>query len=70
MRIAKVRLNVGAAFVMRRMMMIGFKPSRREHAEYERAAEILTNGVLRQIPLDHPESEIWDNRRKRSCETA
>lgn len=70
MKIAKVRLNVGANFVMRRLLMINFHPSRREYAEYERSAEILTRGVLRQIPVDHPESEMWDNRRRRPCEAA
>jgi hypothetical protein len=69
MKIARVKLNTGAAFVMRRLLMVNFHPSRREYAEYERAAEVLTRGVLAQMPIEHPESEMWDNRRKR-CEIA
>jgi hypothetical protein len=31
---------------------------------FERSADVMCDSVLKRMPVDHPESAIWDNRRK------
>jgi hypothetical protein len=31
---------------------------------FDRSADVICNSILERMPVDHPESAIWDNRRK------
>jgi hypothetical protein len=36
-------------------------------ASFERTADTICDGLLERMPIDHPGSAAWDNRRKRPC---
>ncbi len=54
---------LGQYFVGRQLML-------RERLSYEQwrgfdqHADLLCNSILERLPVDHPESAVWDNRRK------
>lgn len=60
----RIAMGIGGVYVLQRFMMLGCRHTRAEYAEYERAEAILVGGLLRKIPVNDPESVIWDNRRK------
>jgi hypothetical protein len=49
---------------------IGHQLMLREHLTYQQwssfdwRADVICNSLLKQMPVNHPESEGWDNRRK------
>jgi hypothetical protein len=33
-------------------------------SSFDRSADVICNNILERMPVDHPESTVWDNRRK------
>jgi hypothetical protein len=33
-------------------------------SSFDWRADVICNSILKQMPVDHPESTVWDNRRK------
>jgi len=59
-----IKLSLSEHYIVCRMLMMRERLSREQWAAYERSAETICNNLLRQVPADHADSEIWDNRRR------
>jgi hypothetical protein len=47
-----------------RMLMLRERLTYEQWSCFDRTADLICNGILARMPVDHPESAIWDNRRK------
>ena len=47
-----------------RLLMLRERLSYEQWGGSERSADVMCDSVLKRMPVDHPESAIWDNRRK------
>jgi hypothetical protein len=47
------------------MLMLRERLMRPQWSVFESTADAICACVLDQLPVDHPESTVWDNRRKR-----
>ena len=45
--------------------MLRERLTREQWRVFERSADAICNSILSQIPTDHPDSAIWDNRYRR-----
>ena len=58
-----VMSQLGQYFVGRQLML-GERLSYERWSIFDRSADDICTGILERMPVDHPESAIWDNRRK------
>jgi hypothetical protein len=58
-----VMSQLGQYFVGR-LLMLRERLSYEQWGGFERSADVMCDSVLKRMPVDHPESAIWDNRRK------
>ena len=58
-----VMSQLGQYFVGR-LLMLRECLSYEQWGGFERSADVMCDSVLVRMPVDHPESAIWDNRRK------
>jgi len=54
-------------YVIGGMLMLRERLTRGQWASFERTAEAICDGVLERMPVHHPESMVWDNRRGRAA---
>ena len=47
-----------------RLLMLRERLTYEQWSCFDRTADLICNGILARMPVDHPESAIWDNRRK------
>ena len=47
-----------------RLLMLRERLSYEQWGSFERSADVICDSALKRMPVDHPESAIWDNRRK------
>ena len=47
-----------------RLLMLRERLSYEQWSGFERSADVMCDSVLKRMPVDHPESAVWDNRRK------
>jgi hypothetical protein len=47
-----------------RLLMLRERLTYEQWSSFDRSADVICNSLLKQMPVDHPESEGWDNRRK------
>ena len=47
-----------------RQLMLGERLTYERWSIFDRSADVICNGILERMPVDHPESAVWDNRRK------
>ena len=47
-----------------RQLMLGERLSFEQWCSFDQHADLVCNSVLNRLPVDRPESAIWDNRRK------
>ena len=47
-----------------RLLMLRERLTYEQWSSFERSADVICNSILKRMPVDHPESLIWDNRRK------
>ena len=54
---------LGQYFVGRLLMLIE-RLTYEQWNSFDRSADVICNSILERMPVDHPESAGWDNRRK------
>jgi len=59
-----VRMRPVAQYFIDRLLMQRERLSYEQWSSFERSADVICNSILKQMPIDHPESSVWDNRRK------
>ena len=47
-----------------RLLMLRERLTYEQWNSFDRSADVICNSILDRMPVDHPESAIWDNRRK------
>ena len=47
-----------------RLLMLRERLSYEQWGGFERSADVMCDSVLKRLPVAHPESVVWDNRRK------
>ena len=47
-----------------RLLMLRERLSYERWSIFDRSADDICTGILERMPVDHPESAVWDNRRK------
>ena len=47
-----------------RLLMLRERLSYEQWGGFERSADVMCDSVLKRMSVDHPESAVWDNRRK------
>ena len=60
-----IRLHRTEQYFIGRMLMLRERLAPGPWLSFERTAEAICDGILERMPVHHPESEVWDNRRKR-----
>ena len=53
-----------AQYFIGRLLMLRERLSYEQWGSFERSADVICDSALKRMPVDHPESAIWDNRRK------
>ena len=51
-------------YFIERLLMLRERLSYEQWSSFERSADVLCDNVLKRMPVDHPESAVWDNRRQ------
>jgi hypothetical protein len=60
-----IRLRPTEQYFIGRMLMLRERLTRAQWDVFAATADTICDGVLDQVPVDHPESAVWDNRHKR-----
>jgi hypothetical protein len=47
-----------------RLLMLRERLTYEQWSTFDRSADVICNSILRRMPVDHPESAVWDNRCK------
>jgi hypothetical protein len=63
-KVIAVQLGLSEHYMVSCMLMARKPLTREQWTGYDQVAEAICQRVLRQLPADHPESTIWDNRRR------
>ena len=53
-----------AQYYIGRLLMLRERLTYEQWSSFDRSADVLCNSILKRMPADHPESMVWDNRRK------
>jgi hypothetical protein len=53
-----------AQYYIGRLLMLRERLTYEQWSSFDRSADIICNSILKRMPADHPESTVWDNRRK------
>jgi hypothetical protein len=56
-----------AQYLIGHLLMLRERLTYQQWSSFERSADIICNNVLKQMPVDHPGSAIWGNRRERGA---
>ena len=64
LRSVPVAMRPIAQYFVGRQLMLGERLTYEQWSCFDRTADLICNGILARMPVDHPESAIWDNRRK------
>ena len=60
-----IRLHRTQQYFIGRMLMLRERLAPAPWASFERTAEAICDSLLERMPIDHPGSAVWDNRRTR-----
>ena len=47
-----------------RLLMLRERLTYEQWSSFDRSADVICNSILNRMPIDHPESAVWDNHRK------
>lgn len=61
---ARIAMSPLGQYFVGRLLMLRDRLSYEQWRGFDQHADLLCNSVLDRLPLDHPESAVWDNRRK------
>ena len=64
LRSVRVALRPIVRYFVGRQLMLGERLTDERWSIFDRSADVMCNSILERMPVDHPESAIWDNRRK------
>ena len=64
LRSVSVAMRPIAQYFVGRQLMLGERLTYERWSIFDRSADVICNSILERMPVDHPESAIWDNRRK------
>ena len=53
-----------AQYFIGHQLMLRERLTYQQWSSFDWRADVICNSLLKQMPVDHPESVIWDNRRK------
>ena len=53
-----------AQYLIGRLLMLKERLTYEQWSSFDWRADVICDSVLKRMPVDHPESAIWDNRRK------
>jgi hypothetical protein len=53
-----------AQYFVGRQLMLGERLTYERWSIFDRSADVICTGILERMPVDHPGSAVWDNRRK------
>jgi hypothetical protein len=65
LRPVAISLRLNEQYFIGRMLMRRERLTRAQWDVFAATADTICDGVLDQVPVDHPESAVWDNRHKR-----
>jgi hypothetical protein len=51
-----------AQYFVGRQLMLGERLTYERWSIFDRSADVIGNSILERMPVDHPESAVWDNR--------
>jgi hypothetical protein len=60
-----IKLRLNEQYFIGRMLMLWERLPRAQWDIFASTADAICDCVLDQLPVDHPGSAVWDNRRKR-----
>jgi hypothetical protein len=63
------RMRPVAQYFIGRLLMLRERLTYEQWSTFDRSADVICNSILRRMPVDHPESTVWDNRRKPDQDT-
>jgi hypothetical protein len=64
LRSVPVRMRPIAQYFIGRQLMLRERLTYERWSIFDRSADVICNSLLKQMPVDHPESAVWDKRRK------
>ena len=64
LRSVPVGMRPVTQYFIGRQLMLGERLTDERWSIFDRSADVICNSILERMPVDHPESAIWDNRRK------
>jgi hypothetical protein len=64
LRSVPVAMRPIAQYFIGRQLMLRERLTCERWSIFDRSADVICNSILERMPVDHPESAIWDNRRK------
>ena len=64
LRSVAVAMRPIAQYFVGRQLMLGERLTYERWSIFDRSADVICNSLLERMPVNHPESAIWDNRRK------
>ena len=69
LRSVPVTMRPVAQYFVGRQLMLGERLTDERWSIFDRSADVICNSILKRMPVDHPESAVWDNRCKRDHDT-
>ena len=64
LRSVPVAMRPIAQYFVGRQLMLAERLIYERWSIFDRSADVICNSLLERMPVNHPESAIWDNRRK------
>jgi hypothetical protein len=64
LRSVPVRMRPIAQYFIGRQLMLRERLTYEQWSSFDWRADVICNNILEQMPVDHPASTVWDNRRK------
>jgi hypothetical protein len=64
LRSVSVEMSSLAHYFIGRQLMLRERLTYEQWISFDRSADVICNNILKHMLVDHPESAIWDNRRK------
>ena len=64
LRSVPVAMRPIAQYFIGHQLMLRERLTYQQWSSFDWRADVICNSILERMPVDHPESAVWDNRRK------
>ena len=64
LRSVSVAMRPIAQYFVGHQLMLRERLAYEQWSSFDWRADVICNSILMRMPVDHPESAVWDNRRK------